>query len=201
MTVWRSHPLLSRLVILAVLGAGSPVLAQQAESSKPVSEDTEPRVIGRKGTLLIGLGGSVDRLFTAEDETSFHVTAQGDVGWFLTSHIVVEGGVSGSGSFGGDTSDDPAGPGTASLHAFGGALWYFTPDSLASLYVGPEYWAQLTRRDGPDAGAVLAKVGLQGALSSRTSVFVEGGYGVGLTRNDEGLPTTMVGRVGFRVKW
>ena len=164
------------------------------------SEDVQPRVIGAPGTMLLGVGGYIDRFFTADHETTFVYTAQVDFGRFLSRHIVVGGGIAGTGSFGGNADTLTTGPGAPATHAFGGAHWYFTPQSLASVYAGAEYWAQIARRDGPDAGAVLAKVGLQGALSSRASVYLEGGYGLGLTRNDEGFPTRVVGRFGFRIK-
>ena len=187
-------------VLAGLLTCSSVSRAQEAASPPAVAEDVQPRSIGASGTTLIGLGGHVDRVFTVEDDTSFNYTVHADVGHFLTRHIVVQGGVAGSGSIGGDTDDLPAGSGAPALHAFGGALWYFTPRALASLYSGAEYWAQITQRSGPDAGAVLAKIGLQGALSSRASVFVEGGYGFGLTRNDEGAPTRLVARFGVRFK-
>ncbi|HTV03716.1 MAG TPA: hypothetical protein VMF13_24395, partial [Luteitalea sp.] len=164
------------------------------------SEDVQPRIIGDAGTTALGFSGHVDRVFTIERETAFNYTVNVDVGHFLTRHLVVQGGVAGSGRIGGDADDLPSGSGVPALHAFGGALWYFTPRSLASLYSGAEYWSQVTQREGTDAGAVLAKIGLQGALSSRASLFVEGGYGIGLTRNDEGSPTRMVGRFGVRIK-
>ena len=189
------------LPVLAGLLTFSSVSRAQAAASRPaVAEDVQPRSSGTSGTTLIGLGGHVDRVFTVEDDTSFNYTVHADVGHFLTRHVVIQGGVAGSGSIGGDTDDLPAGSGAPALHAFGGALWYFTPRALASLYSGAEYWAQITQRSGPDAGAVLAKIGLQGALSSRASVFVEGGYGFGLTRNDEGAPTRLVARFGVRFK-
>jgi hypothetical protein len=191
------------LPVLAGLLTGSVAVRAQPAApppSPPAAEDVQPRSIGTSGTTLIGLGGHVDRFFTVDDDTSFNYTVQADVGYFLTRNIVLEGGVVGSGSIGGDTDDLPSGSGAPALHAFGGVLWYFTPRAMASLYSGGEYWAQLTQRSGPDAGAVLAKLGFQAALSSRASVFVEGGYGIGLTRNDEGVPTRLVGRFGVRFK-
>jgi hypothetical protein len=194
----RLRVLLPMLAALPLCAAMSN--AQQAVSPPSPAEDVQPRTIGSSGTTSLGLGGYVDRVFTVDDDTSFNYTVHADLGYFLTRHIVVQGGVAGSGSIGGDTDDLPAGRGAPALHAFGGTLWYFTPRAMASLYAGGEYWAQLTRRSGPDAGAVLGKLGLQAALSSRASVFLEGGYGIGLTRNDEGLPTRLVCRFGVRFK-
>jgi hypothetical protein len=73
---------------------------------------------------------------------------------------------------------------------------------MASLYAGGEYWAQLTQRATSDAGVMVGTLGLQGLVSSRASVFIEGGYGVGLTRGDEGeLRSRIVGRAGVRLKF
>ena len=192
----RPLPVIALMVMAPAASRAQPAVAQAPK----LAEDVQPRAIGDRGTILLGLGGHVDRVFTIENDTSFNYTVNVDAGYFLTRHIVVQGGVAGSGSIGGDTDDLPAGSGAPALHAFGGALWYFTPRAMASLYTGAEYWAQLTQRAGTDAGAVLGKVGLQAALSSRASVFVEGGYGLGLTRNDEGWPTRLVGRFGVRFK-
>ena len=53
---------------------------------------------------------------------------------------------------------------------------------MISLYGAGEYWAQLTQRAEQDAGSIVVKLGLHAALSSRASLFAEGGYGFGLTR-------------------
>jgi hypothetical protein len=43
--------------------------------------------------------------------------------------------------------------------------------------------------------------GIEAALSSRANVFVEGGYGVGLTRTDDGATRQrFMARIGVRVK-
>ncbi len=164
-----------------------------------MGENVQPRIIGRPGTMLLGIGGHLDRMFTADADRAWNYTINADVGRFLTRHILVQGGIAGTGTFGGDPTLE-SGSGVAALHAFGGALWYFTPGSMASLYTGATYWSQITQRDGPDNGSVLATLGIQGALSSRASLFVEGGYGYSLTRNDEGLPTRMAARIGVRFK-
>ena len=49
---------------------------------------------------------------------------------------------------------------------------------------------------------VVGTIGVQGALSSRASAFVEGGYGVGLRQNeDEVRVRRIVGQVGVRLKF
>jgi hypothetical protein len=64
-----------------------------------------------------------------------------------------------------------------------------------------DYWGQLTQRGERDRGSAVGVLGAEGALSSRASVFVEGGYGMGLRRGAEGeLLTRITGRVGFRLR-
>lgn len=57
------------------------------------------------------------------------------------------------------------------MHAFGGARFYFTPQLMASLYAGTEYWAQLTHREPGDTGVAIGIVGAQGVVSPRASLF------------------------------
>jgi hypothetical protein len=166
------------------------------------SEDVEPRVVGGAGMMTIGFSGFVDKLMSTEDSFPFHATAQVDLTRFLTRRIAVRGGLIGSGSFGGDDDEEPSGPGVAALHALVGGFFYFTPESMVSFYTGGEYRAQLTNRADQDAGTLLGKAGLQAAISSRASVFVEGGYGARLTRGDEDeLQTRIVGEVGVRIRF
>ena len=182
--------------MLAVTGAASPAFAQ--------SEDVEPRVIGRRGAALVGMSGSLSRFFSSEEVIAGHYTIQADGHWFVFEKIAVRAGVVGTGHFGGSSSDDEddAGPGAGSLEALGGALYYFTPQSIWSLYGGVEYRARLTERIAGDSGTVNGIAGLQGAISSRASLFIEGGYGMRLNRGDEGeLLTRIVGQVGVRVRF
>jgi hypothetical protein len=73
---------------------------------------------------------------------------------------------------------------------------------MLSLYAGGEYRAQLTSRADRDAGAVLGVGGLQGAVSSRVSVYVEGGYGVRLTPGDDDeRQMRLAGQIGLRIKF
>jgi hypothetical protein len=165
------------------------------------SEDIEPRVVGAKGRTAIGLAGYVDRISSADDDLPLNLTLQVDASHFLTKRIAVRGGVIGSAGLGGDPDDLPSGVGVPALHAFGGAAWYFTPQALASVYAGAGYWAQITARDGPDAGSILGLGGVEAAMSSRATVFVEGGWGVGLTQTGDGATRQrFVARVGVRLK-
>jgi len=165
------------------------------------NEDVEPRVVGASGRTSIGVAGYADRITSEDDDLPFHLTLQVDVSHFLTSRIAVRGGVVGSGALGGDPDDVPSGVGVTALHAFGAASYYFTPGAMASVYAGAGYWAQITARDGPDNGSILGLGGVEAALSSRATVFLEGVYGVALTRTDDGaMRQRFVARVGVRVK-
>ena len=60
----------------------------------------------------------------------------------------------------------------------------------------------LTNRAEHDAGTVLGKGGVQAAISARISLFVEGGYGVRLTRGAEDeRQTRIVAELGVRIKF
>ena len=177
--------------------------AAKAQTAPPSSEDVEPRIVGTAGTTVTGFSGYIDRFFSSERGLPFNYSMQIDVGRFVTRTFVVRGGVRGSGSVGGDDSEDLAtGQGAPALHAFAGLLHYFTPESLVSLYAGADYWAQITQRDGPDAGTLIGIAGVQGALSSRVSLFLEGGYGAALRKNDDDVRATrLVAQIGVRVKF
>lgn len=201
------HSLLSfMLAVFMSMSALSTAVAHaqvESESRTPVSEDVEPRSIGAAGTMMFGVAAFVDRFHSSERTLPTNYTAQIDVGRFVTRAFLVRGGLAGSGSFGGDDPEErPTGVGAPALHAFGGLLYYFTPQSMVSLYSGVEYWAQLTQRAAEDAGSIVGRVGVQGAASSRASLFVEGGYGVGLTKGDEGeLVSRFGGQLGVRLKF
>jgi len=183
--------------------ADAPAPAVTPREDPPVtpSEDVEPRVIGRPGTTAIGLGGYADRITSEDDNLPLNVTLQVDISRFLTKHIAARGGVIGSGALGGDPDALPSGVGVPALHAFAAATWYFTPQSMASFYAGAGYWAQLTARDGADRGSVVGLGGIEAALSSRANVFLEGGYGFGLTKTEDGATRQrFVARLGVRVK-
>lgn len=172
-------------------------------ASRPLSEDLEPRVIGRRGTMMVGFSGFLDRFQSSEDVYPTHYTVQVDASRFITNKFVVRLGLAGSGRVGGD-DDGEAGRGAPALHAAGGLFFYFTPQSLVSFYTGADYSAQVTRRDPDlaDAGTIAAKGGMQAAISSRASFFVEGGYGIGLSRGkEEELVTRIVGQLGLRIRF
>jgi hypothetical protein len=179
-----------------VLALAAPVAAQQ-------TEDIEPRTVGGAGVTAIGVAGFIDTLASSEDSFPFRVTAHVEVTRFLTPRIAVRGGLIGADSFGGDDADDrPTGPAVPSLQASAAGLFYVSPESMLSFYAGGEYRAQLTSRADRDAGAVLGVAGVQGAVSSRVSVYVEGGYGVRLTRGDEDeRQMRLAGQIGLRIKF
>ena len=195
---------ITRLIAAAAVALAASSASAQQPDTRPISEDVEPRTIGTTGTMLIGISGFVDRFYSPEQELPLNLTAHFDVGRFLTPRIVVRGGLAGSGSFGGDDAEELAtGQGVASLSVFAGGAYYFRPQSMLSLYAGGDYWAQLTQRgDVRDAGSVVGFLGVQGALSARAQVFLEGGYGMALSLDvDEVRPRRIVGRVGFRLKF
>jgi hypothetical protein len=188
----------SRIVFVGLLITGGAAAGAQAQS-----EDVEPRIVGRKGTTQIGFAGFLDRVYSSEQLLPLNWAAQIDAGRFITNRFVARLGLVGSGSFGGDDSADLAsGAGAPALHASGGLMFYFTPQSILSFYTGAEYWTQITRRADVDSGTVFGKVGLQAALSSRASFFTEGGYGVRLTKDDKGgIMTRITGQIGLRIKF
>jgi hypothetical protein len=184
------------------------VFAAGAVSGFAQTEDVEPRIIGQRGTTLVGMAGSLSRFFSSEDLMPGSYTVQVDAHRFVFDKIAVRFGLVGSGQFGGtsssedDEDDEASGPATPTLEVLGGAVYYFTPKSIWSFYGGAEYRARLTERLAGDAGSVSGLAGLQGALSSRASFFVEGGYGMRLRRGDDGeLLTRMVGQAGVRFRF
>ena len=182
-------------------------VAAQQEQSAPqnnliASEDLEPRTIGSSGTTLVGIAGYVDKFSSSEDTLPWTYTLHVDVTHFLTDRLAVRGGLVGTGSSGEDDSDQTAGIGGPALHATAGAQFYFTPQSIVSLYSGLDYWAQLTRRADSDAGSLVGTLGVQGAMSSRASIYLEGGYGFGLSKGEEDETLRrFVARVGVRLKF
>lgn len=187
----------------AWLLTSTPIAAQPpAITQPPLSEDVEPRTIGDTGTTLIGFSGYVDRYFSSERGMAANYTTQFDIGRFVTPTLVARGGIAGSGSLGGEDTDTSAGIGVPALHLSAGLLHYFTPRSMLSLFAGGEYATALTRRDATERGSLMGLFGIQGALSARASVFVEGGYGIALMRgeDDEALSRT-AGRIGLRLKF
>ena len=199
----RRHRPYGVAVMYLLLAAATPS-GQSPTTAPPVtSEEIEPRNIGSTGTTMIGISGHLDTVFSSERDAPVNVTLHTDAARFLTRRLVARGGIAGTASLGGDDAEDrPRGMGEPALHGFGGALIYFSPQAMASLYAGVDYWAQLTQRATADRGAVVATLGVQGAFSARASLFLEGGYGVGLTKGDEGeLLRRVTARMGVRLKF
>jgi hypothetical protein len=182
------------LVVIAVVALSMPVGAW-------AQEDIEPRVVGSTGTTMAGVSGFIDRFSSSEDDFPWRVSLYVDVSRFVTSHIAARGGLVGATTFH-DEDDESAGSSASSVHAFAGALYFFTPQSMVSLYSGAEYRAQLNRRAARDAGSVLGVGGVQAMLSSRAGLFIEGGYGVHLTKGDDGERLTrLTGQLGLRIRF
>lgn len=187
-------------VVLWLAMAGVAAAQEQAAGPAP-SEEVEPRQIGEAGTIMIGAGGYLDRVYSSERLLPTNYTLHVDISRFLTNRFVARGGLSGSGSYGGEDADErPTGIGAPALHAHAGLLYYLTPQSMWSLYSGAEFWTQLNQRASNDRGSLLGVLGLQGAISSRVGLFLEGGYGLGLTGSAE-QTNRLVGRVGLRLRF
>jgi hypothetical protein len=167
------------------------------------SEDIEPRAVGGRGTTFVGVSGFVDRFSSSAEALPLNYIAQVDVCRFITNKFAVRVGAVGSGSLAGENPEDlRTGSGAPSLHAAGGLLYYFTPRSMISMYVGAEYWAQLTQRAERDSGSVLGTAGLQAAVSARASFFIQGGVGTRLARGDDDeLVSRIVAQAGLRIKF
>jgi len=193
----------SVLVFVFLAGQAAVALAQSDPApSQTVPDELEPRIVGRRGTTWVGFGGFVDKFSSTESVFPTHYTAQVDVCRFLTKRIAVRAGGVGSGSFGGEEQDDPlTGSGAPAFHASGGVLYYFTPLKMASVYLGGEYWAQLTQRESGDTGSLVGVAGLHAVVSSRASFFVQGGFGGRIARGeDDELLTRLVAQLGVRLK-
>jgi hypothetical protein len=197
------RPALAFLAMLIVAPAAAAQTPGAVTTLVQPEEEIEPRTIGTSGTTLIGFSGFIDRFSSSEIALPTNYTAYVDVSRFITKRIVARFGVAGAGRFGGEEDDDlPTGPGAMAVHGFGGAHYYFTPESMVSFFAGAEYWAQITRRSDAKAGAVVGKGGLQAAVSSRASVFLEGGYGIDLTKGeDDEIVSRFVGQIGIRLKF
>jgi hypothetical protein len=185
------------VLVLVLLLLGASVVTAHGQT-----EETEPRVIARPGMTLLGFSGYVDRFFSSEAVFPINYTAQIDVCRFVTKRFAIRGGIVGSGSVKGDNADELAtGSGAPSMHALAGLLYYFTPDSIVSAYAGGEYWAQLTQREGRDNGSLVGIAGVQAAISSRASFFVQGGVGGRVNRGDDDeLLTRFMVQLGLRIK-
>jgi hypothetical protein len=124
---------------------------------------------------------------------------------FISRRIAIRFGAVGTGAFGASGSDDDSDASTSSapaLEALAGGLYYFTPESIWSFYLGGEYRARITERIAGDRGSINGLLGLQGALSSRAAFFLEAGYGFRIRRGDEGeLLTRIVGLAGVRFRF
>jgi hypothetical protein len=204
-------------VFIAVVMSRVATAWAQSPQDHNRSEDVEPRIIGQRGVTLLGTSGSLSRFYSSEDLFTGTYTVQVDGHHFITRKIALRFGAIGSDTFGGGSDDsddddsddsDSSNDGTSTslsghaIEGLGGAVYYFTPESVWSFYGGGEYRARITNRLTNDIGAVNAIVGLQGALSSRASFFVEGGYGFRLRRGGEGeLQTRIVGQGGVRFRF
>ncbi|MGH9221064.1 MAG: hypothetical protein ACRD1W_17285 [Vicinamibacterales bacterium] len=182
------------------VGTGLIILFMSVAAPAVAQEDIEPRIVGAAGVNSLGISGFIDTFASSESTFPLHASMHVDVSRFLTDRIAVRGGLIGSTTFRDDGDEVTSGPAAASLHALVSGLYYFTPRSLLSLYTGVEYRAQLMRRAEQDSGTALGLGGLQATISSRASMFIQGGYGARLTRGDDGeLQTRLTGEIGVRI--
>jgi hypothetical protein len=189
---FHMHRLLPFLVLHSLLFA-RPAFAQ---------EDVEPRTVGGRGVSALGLSAFIDRYASTESTFPTLLTLQVDVSRFVTTRIALRGGLIGSAALGADADDVRSGPGGAAIDARGAALYYFTPQSIASAYAGVEYRAPLTTRVDGETGSALGLAGVEASLSSRASVFAQGGYGMRLTRGGEGeRQWRITGDLGVRIRF
>ena len=150
---------------------------------------------------MAGVSGFIDRYSSNEDDFPWRIALYLDVSRFVTSRIAVRGGLVGATTFR-DEDDESSGVYAPSTHGFAGGLYFFTPQSMASVYSGIEYRAQLNKRAERDAGTALGIGGVQAMLSSRAGFFIEGGYGIRLTKGDEGERITrLTGQLGVRIRF
>jgi hypothetical protein len=165
--------LLSGVCVFALVLACA--ASARAQAAAPARQD---RQVGRAGAVQLGVSGFLDKFFTSSDTTQpafYNVSF--DVGKFMTDRFVAKAGIVGSGTFGGASGGVDTGGGGAQLFGQAGLLFYVSPGSVTSPYLGAEYSTVLTNRQSGDNGTILAKVGVQTALSARSSIFFEGGYG------------------------
>jgi hypothetical protein len=169
MTIWIGRTL--SVAAACLLASSSLAMAQSTVAS--TTEELEPRIVGGRGSTTIGLAGFLGRAFSTEEALPTTYVVHVDAARFLTERFVARVGVIGAGSVGGGDADDlPVGAAALAVHATGGLQFHFTPRSIASVYVGADYSAQLTLRSESEWGTALAKVGIIGAISSRASVFI-----------------------------
>jgi hypothetical protein len=188
------------LLLVWLLMTNGAAAQDTPRAAERINEELEPHRVGAKGTTMLGFGGFADRVYSSERLLPVNYTIQVDIGRFVTRRLALRGGLSGSGSAGGDDAEDrPTGLGVPALHASAGLFYYLTPQGMWSMYGGAQYWTQLSQRVDTDRGSVVGMVGLEGAVSRRLGIFLEGGYGLGLTGTEE--TNRLVARVGMRLKF
>ncbi len=125
------------------------VFAATAGTARAQLEEIEPRTVGGRGATFVGMSGFVDRFSSPEEALPLNYTAQVDVCRFITNKFAIRVGAVGSGSLGGDHEDELlSGSGAPALHAAGGLLYYFTPRSMISMYLGAEVLGPADRARG-----------------------------------------------------
>jgi hypothetical protein len=180
---------LSVIIVLLAVSVGT-ASAQTPEPTKSV---------GRKGATQMGISFSTTTPVSVSDAgtQTGATTLNGsiDIGRFVTGKLVTRFGVFGSGSFGGQQrSGSPV-----SFMLLGGALYYFTPDKVSSLYIGGDTSVAVSSA-GTNDPMVNGRLGVQTAIKHNASFFIEGGYGGALTSSQGGSRGgSLMTNVGIRV--
>lgn len=162
--------IVSAVVLLVLLAHAGPAAAQTDETT---------RQVGRKGARQVSLSfATITQIISVGDEfglsggTSSSTSMFGavDFGRFVTERLVLSFGIQGSGTIA--EGQSPL------FYSQAGFLYYFTPQQVMSTYLGGDLSVPLTTINGerPSSEAV-GKVGVQAALKSNASIFVEGAYG------------------------
>ena len=174
--------------------------AASTGSALAQSEEIEPRAVGGRGATFVGVSGFVDRFSSSEAALPLNYIAQVDVCRFITNEFAVRVGAVGSGSSAARCRGAAGGTGAPALHAAGGLLYYFTPRSMISFYVGGEYWAQIRSEPSAIRGSVLGTAGFTPrSRRARASSFKAASAPAGRGDDDE-LQTRFVAQMGLRFK-
>jgi hypothetical protein len=140
-------------------------------SAQSTSSD---RQVGRAGAVQMSISGNFSKqLSPSGGDSPGNLQLAFGVGRFMTERLVLQMGMNGSGSFGGNA-------GSPTIFSATGLSLYFTPRSISSAYVGADYSYKLTNRLEGENGSAVTKFGVQTALSRYSSFFVEGNYYVSL---------------------
>lgn len=164
-----------------VIALGGTAFAQSAEGA---------RSVGRKGATQLGIQFTTTTSLSTSGDGSVASTTNLfggiDVGRFVTDKFLTRFGLSGFGQVGGQSFDFGDGSSSSgsnvSFNFLGGALFYLTPQKPQSFYIGGDISVPVSS-SGTGNPNVNGRLGIQAAIRSNASLFVEGGYGATLSSN------------------